>query len=343
MAKNKNSVASVTIQQFGKALAGNIIADVPTMVKSHPGIGKTTGCQWVYSKMVDRFPGGFHCLSTTDYTSLDIGGLWSVDQGRTVRNPVGFIPLDQPVFILIDEFGDCPAHEQSGWYRLANNHVLGDRKLCKGSYVAIATNRSQDNAAANEVSSAMVGRCSVLNLRADWQSTVDYANEQKWFPSIIGFLRAFGEDAIDNGFNPDSEFCGSTPRDFEHLNRMETAKVISSKDADLAMAQIVSKLDYDIGSRYFAFRSIKLPSVQNVFDNPKTAEIPDEIQTQCAFAAALVGATKPENYSAFVEYALRCDRVLGYSLCWDLAKQQPTFQKSPQFTIVATTFMELVS
>ena len=60
----KKNVASVTIQQFGKALAGNIIAGVPTMVKSHPGIGKTTGCEWVFNKLASKFPGGFHVLST---------------------------------------------------------------------------------------------------------------------------------------------------------------------------------------------------------------------------------------------------------------------------------------
>lgn len=333
---------SVTIQQFRKALFGNVVAGVPTLVLSHPGIGKSTVCEQVWEQLQASFPGGFYVLSTTDYTSLDIGGLWEVENGKTVRRPVELIPLDRPVMILVDEFGDCPAHEQSGWYRLVNNHVLGDKKLCEGSYVVVASNRSSDNAAANEISSAMKGRCAIFNLRADWKCTVDYANEKHWSPMVIAFLRVFGEQAIDNGFNADDEFCGCTPRDWEHLNRLEVANVISKKDSELAIAQITSKLGSDMGARYFAFRSIKLPNVQTVFDNPATATIPDDIQTQCAFAAAIVAACKPEHYQAFVEYAFRCDRVMGFGLCWDLAKQQPNFKATPQFVAVAKTFRELV-
>jgi len=335
------SHVTINVEQFRRALAANIAAGVPTLVFAHPGIGKTEASEGVCAQFKDRFPGGCFTLSTTDFTSLDLGGLWAVEDGKTVRRPVDFIPLDKPVFILIDEFADCPAHEQSGWYRLANNHTLGNAKLAPGSYVCVASNRPRDNAAANEVSSAFKGRCSIFELRADWKVTLNYGNAHQWAPTILGFIRCFGQEVIDNGFDPNCEYAGCTPRDFDHLARLERAGVISRKDPELALAQCVSKLGPNVGAKYYAFRSIEIPDVDQVYNTPKTAVIPESIETQCSYAAAIVGGATPATWDNIVTYALRCDRVLGNGICFDLAKRHPEFKKSPAFTRAAVAYIDL--
>jgi hypothetical protein len=337
------NTTSIKISSLRNVLRANIHCNISTTLRSHPGIGKSEIAEQTYQDFAakGRFSGGFFTFSTTEFNAIELGGLWHVVDGKTIRCPIGMIPLDKPVFILIDEFADCPQHEQSGWYQLANNHMIGGHKLCKGSYVMSATNRPEDNAAAGEISTAFKSRNSVVDLRADWECTVAYGVEQGWHSTILWFIRAFGRDVIDNGFDANCSYAGSTPRDFEHLNRLEVAGLISKKDIEASTMQVVSFLGTKSGYRYHAFRSMPMPDTTPVFKNPATAEIPDRVEDQMILGAAIIGAATPANFQAIATYALRCNRVMGFGLCYDLSHKLPAFKDSPAFTPCALAYMDL--
>lgn len=333
---------SISIAQARRAIAANVACGIATLLRGQPGLGKTEGAESVYEQLKAKFLGGFFVFSTTEYNALDLGGLYSVQDGKTVRCPIGTLPLDKPVFILIDEFADCPAHEQSGWYRLLKSKMLGEAKLHPGSYVMAACNRPEDNASANELSMAAIGRCSVIDVDADWEATVSYGSDNGWNQTVLWFLRAFGREVINAGFDPNCSFGGSTPRDFEHVSRMENAGVISKKDNKLSTMQVVSKLGPKTGLKYHAFRAMPVPDVTPVFKTPTTADIPRAVDEQCIFAAAVIGAATPANFDAIATYALRCDRVMGFGMCYDLARKLPEFKKTPAFAKCALAFIDLV-
>jgi hypothetical protein len=344
MSKATNNLPTATVEQFRKILYANIMGNVPTMVFSQPGLGKTETFHYVAGKLASRFTGGAYVLSTTENNPIDTGGLWYVKEGLTSRAPVASIPLDQPVAILIDEFGDAPVYEQSGWYRLLLSQTIGDSKLCAGSYVCAASNRPEDSAAAHEVSSAAKGRCNCLTLRADYQSVLKYARTNNWDSKLCGFLNAFGIEVIDKGFNADCPYYGSTPRDFARLNRLEANNLISA-DNELSMLQIVGNIGTSAGSRYHAFRALQIDSPDKVFSNPQTAPIYDDVSKQFAYSAAVVGAMQDsaQSFKAVSDYCLRLDRVGGFGLAIDARNAQPNFAKSASFVPLAKEYMELVA
>lgn len=331
------------IEQLARILYGNITADVPTLLFGQPGLGKTSVVEQLAEKLASRFTGGCIVLSTTEENPIDAAGLWEVQDGKTVRVPSAHIPLDKPVLILIDEFADCPVYEQSAWYRLLLSQQLGQHKLAPGSYVCAATNRPEDNAAAREVSKAAIGRCCCVTLRADYESLLKFGYKNNWHSTVLGFVRAYGTEVIDAGFNPECPYGGSTPRDFSRLNALESAGLISSDD-DTAILQIVGNIGPDAGSRYLAFRQLELPSVDDVFKSPTTAEVDLTSDKIFAYSAAITSAAKPENYPAVIDYCLRLPRVAGFGLAWDLlAKDKVGVTKSPAFSKLAIEYSELVA
>lgn len=333
---------TATMSQFAQILAANIVADIATMALAQPGIGKTTIARDICKapQFAPRFTGGCFILSTTEYNPIDLGGLYRVDEyGRTTRCPWASIPLDKPVFILIDEFADCPAHEQSGWYRLLLERTIGESKLAPGSYVCAAANRPDDSAAAREISTAAKDRCCCVTLRADSRSVLDYAIKQNWHDKIRGFIAAYPA-VIDDGFNPDDAYCGSTPRSFERLNKLETMGLISS-NFDIGLLQIAGNIGQTAGYKYAAFRQLSIPSPQHVFDNPKSAPIPDDREMIFAYTAAIVGAATAAHFDSVTDYALRLDRISGFALVWDMKRKFASYQKSTAATRAVEVYQDL--
>lgn len=332
---------TATIAQAAKLVAANIRADIATFLFGQPGLGKTTIIRQIaaVAEFAQRFTGGCFVLSTTEYNPIDLSGLYQVDQyGRTVRCPSASIPLDKPVLILIDEFGDCPTYEQSGWYRLLLDKTLGENKLAEGSYVCAASNRPEDSAASREVSTAAKDRCVCVTLRADARTTLDFALRAGWNDKVRAFIGAY-PTFIDEGFNPEDSYGGATPRSFERLSKLESLGLISS-DYKLALLQIVGNIGMDAGYKYATFRQIEIPPVALVFDNPATAPIPERDQL-FMYCSAIIGASKPQNFDAIATYALRLDRVSGFALCWDVKRKYPEFAKSNAATKMALEYSDL--
>ena len=334
------TIPTANIQQLAKILYANILAGIPTGILGGPGIGKTAIMLAIYNKLADRFSGGVFVIATTEYNVLDLGGLYQVVDGLTVRCPSDQIPFDKPVLILVDEFADCPAHEQSSYYRLVKEQVIGTRQLAAGSYVAFAANRPEDNAAAREISTAMKGRAMLITLAADYLCTLLFARRNNWDSRIISFIKAFGSEVVNNGFDADCPYAGSTPRDFERLAALESAGLINA-DIEIANLQIVGCIGPDAGARYAAFRAIETPDPALVFDTDD-APVFDrhDIEKACLYGSAIVGYCQESepHFQAIANYCLRCDRVTGFSLFFDIVARYPAFKSSPAMARLVERF-----
>ncbi len=338
------NVPTATISQVKKILGANVVCNVPTLLFGQPGLGKTTIVEALGRAFADRFTGGVYVLSTRENNPIDLAGLYHVEDGKTQRAASGRIPLDKPVLILIDELGDCVSFEQSAWYRLINDHTLGEHKLADGSYVCAASNRPEDSAAAREISTALKGRCLCVTLQACYQTLLQFGYSRAWDSKLLGFIRAFGETAVNDGFDPDDSYAGATPRDYERLNRLESAAQISA-DPTIAELQCVGCLGQDVGAKYLAFREIETPDPQLVLQSPDSAPVPSKVEEQCCYAAAIIGACE-DNHAQFanvVTYAERTDRVSGFGLVWDLRAKFPSFRSSPAWADAVAAFQDLLA
>jgi energy-coupling factor transporter ATP-binding protein EcfA2 len=337
------SILTATVRQVATIITANALAGIGTLIFGQPGVGKTTLIRQVHGKLRKKFTGGVYVLSTTEYNAIDLGGLYRVNEnGRTERCPMEGLVNDKPILVLIDEFGDCDKFEQSGWYRLALERTIGEYRLHADSVVCAATNRPEDNAAANEISSAFKGRFCCVTMEADSDTLLSYGYANNWDSKLLAYLRAYGSQAVNSGFDPDSPYAGCTPRDFERLNKLETNKLISTDD-EIARLQIVGCIDHVHGEKYAAFRKLEVPDPALVFADPKTAPIPNSVDKQFLYGAAVIGACeeKPDHFSKLVSYCLRNETVIGYGLFWDLCKRHPSFQSTPHFAQGAIEYQAL--
>ena len=333
---------TATAKQLRVILVAAIQAGIPVLVFGAPGCGKTTIANQAYESFADYFTGGIFIWSTTNRNAIDLGGLYRVNaDGKTVRCPIEEVSFNKPVFILIDELGDCPKFEQSGYYRLVNEKELGDKKLFAGSYVCAASNREDDGASARPISSALKKRMQCVTLVADSKSVLEHGFKQAWNSTVLGFISCYPE-TVDDGFNADLLYSGCTPRSLEQLSKLENADLISS-NSDIAELQIVGLIDHDLGSKYLSFRSLKTPSPQLVFNDPKTAPQLDGAM-QIAYQAQIVSACQPTSLKAVLQYSLLLNRVDGCSLAFNAKCKfgKKECEKLSVWTEVVLKFVELV-
>ena len=348
------NVATITINQALDVLLQAIRVELetgypqPCYFISEPGAGKTTlahlGHEIITGDYPELFSGGVFVWSTSENNAIDKGGLYKVveieGELRTIRAPISEFDWSKPVMILIDEFSNCPKHEQGGWYRLFLERTLGEHKLAPGSYVFAAGNRVEDNAAAREVSTAIKGRCQCYTIRADWKSTHKFAIANNWDERLTAFIRAYGPEFIDDGFDPEAPYAGSTGRDFDRLNAMEKAGGIID---DVALQQCVSCIDHQAGERYAAFRKLTVPNPSLVFDDPENAPIPEdpsELFLYTALVASACDASNKQSKACF-EYSKRLGRTFGFGLMWDVKARHPKVAKRDVWVDVVLEYQDL--
>ena len=324
-------VVLITCVQNGKAV----------LIYGAPGCGKTTIATQVHKLYADYYTGGIYVWSTATRNAIDLGGLYRVVDGKTVRCPISEVPYDKPVFILVDELGDCSKAEQSGFYRLVNDKELGDKKLFPGSYVCCASNREDDGASAKPISTALKKRCCCVTLVADQESVLEYGYATNWNAITLGFIRAYPE-SVNDAFNADTIYGGSTPRSLEQLSDIENSGDMPT-NPKIAEIIVVGFIDHDLGSKYMAFRNLKTPDAKLVFDNYKTAPVLDGCM-QLAYHAQIVSQATVADLRSVVRYALLLGRVDGCSLASDLKLKfgKATVEKVAEWTDVVVKYAQLV-
>ncbi|GIW89656.1 MAG: hypothetical protein KatS3mg109_0088 [Pirellulaceae bacterium] len=327
---------SVTIEQAARIMLHNCMAGIGTFLIGTPGIGKTSVFEQVCKVLEEKkrkdgspFIEGHVVFSTTEMTSIDLGGLYHADaaSGRTRRFPLETIDIEKRLGVFIDELADCPPHEQSGWYALANDHRIGTKKLAEGSFVCGAANPVGSTTAAREISSALKDRACVLHVRPDYRSVVRHALKRGWSDRVVGFLMHLGADVIDNGFDRNDPVGGSTPRGWERVSVSEKTGALVE---DLAVHQVAGNVGYAAAEKYIAFRDLDIPDVKLVFKNPHTAPIfaggdADSEAIKFAYVSAVMVQADIKDKGqceSVIRYLMRLDRPTAVLTIQDFAMRR---------------------
>jgi len=86
--------------------------------------------------------------------------------------------------IIIDEFGNCGASMQTAAQRLIFERIVGQHKLHEKAEFIILGNTVEAGANANPISSAVLSRCAVTELKVTSQDFLDYLASQG-YPAIL--------------------------------------------------------------------------------------------------------------------------------------------------------------
>ena len=341
----KFCVAVIRANRAARA-KGTDINTVPLMI-GQPGIGKTAIARQIAKKLGYD---GTIVITPTIYNIFDLRGLpvatGSLETGNlsTVFAASKILPEGGKWLVLIDELADIPLHEQSGFYQLFLERRVGDYVLPDSCDVVGATNDETHGACANPLSSAIKTRVAAVHVQPDVDQSVKYAVDNGWNPRVVAFIKAQPDCLL--GFDKDDFAGGCTPRGLEQLSNLENESM--PEEAILVDALCQGHIGKDFGMRYSIFRSLKVPSVEEVFNNPATATIPAELHERFLYCCMLMNAVDvakdgTKKMEKVLDYAKRLDKVEAVGLVMDCCrKNSVALQKSTVMKRVADEYGELL-
>jgi AAA domain (dynein-related subfamily) len=185
------------------------------LLLSAPGIGKS---EMVYEAAREA---GLACRSLlgTQIAPEDVSGVPRIVGERSVFCPPRVLLPEkpEPFCLFLDELPACAPDVQKAFYSLLLERRLGEHALPPGTWVVAAGNRLQDRALVRAMSSALVNRVTILQVRHDTDEWLAWAQRASVRNEIRSFI-ATVPDALMRPV-PTDPVPFSTPRSWSLLSR----------------------------------------------------------------------------------------------------------------------------
>jgi MoxR-like ATPase len=185
------------------------------LLLSGPGVGKS---DCVYQAAADaRLP--CRSLVGTQIAPEDVSGIPRIVGERSVFCPPRvLLPEDaEPFCLFLDELPACTPDIQKAFYSLLLERRLGEHPLPEGTWVVAAGNRAEDRSLVRALSSALVNRVIVLQVRVDVGEWLAWARGQGLRAEVVAFVEE-NSQALQRPV-PDRPGPFSTPRAWASLAR----------------------------------------------------------------------------------------------------------------------------
>lgn len=225
---------TVTLHQ-AKKLVQCMAHEQSFLLLSAPGMGKS---EMVYDAAAEA---GLPCRSLlgTQIAPEDVSGIPRIVGERSVFCPPRILLPErpEPFCLFLDELPACAPDVQKAFYSLLLERRLGEHALPAGTWVVAAGNRLQDRALVRAMSSALVNRVTILQLRVDTDEWLAWAARNGIRPEIRSFVTSM-PDALMRPV-PSDPVPFSTPRAWAMLSRaldMAETSGILSNDTRRALA-----------------------------------------------------------------------------------------------------------
>lgn len=185
----------------------------PVLVLGQPGIGK--------SALVEHFAAnvGLPCISLlgSQLAPEDLMGVPRLhDDGTSSFCPPRMIARSEAYCLFCDELNGASQDVQRSMYSLIHEKRIGEYRMPAGSVVIAAGNRAQDAAIVRGMSSALVNRLVVVELRADAGEWLSWAVSNGIHSWVVDYLRERPDHLTSPP--PKSPAPFSTPRSWHALS-----------------------------------------------------------------------------------------------------------------------------
>lgn len=250
----------------------------PAFIWGGPGIGKSEIVRSIANKRKIGF---------IDYRALlrdpvDICGIPYVDGGRTRWATPSFLPQDGEGIFFLDEFPLASLMVQGSLLQLTLDRTIGEAKIGDGWAIIAAGNRMTDRAGGNRLISTQTNRFVHFDLTVDADDWHDWAITEAISPIVTGYIKANPSSLYT--FDPtivQREFA--SPRSWSFVS-----KIIDHTDADLMQPVFSGCIGAGDAAKFCAYirRYGKLPDIDLILKNPKTAPIPSISEPDIVWALA---------------------------------------------------------
>jgi hypothetical protein len=219
------------------------------LLLSPPGVGKSDVVR--QAAAVE----GLECKSLlgTQIAPEDVSGVPRIVGERSVFCPPRvLLPENASKFCLfLDELPACAPDVQKAFYSLLLERRIGEYLLPEGTWVVAAGNRAEDKALVRTISSALVNRVLILNVRIDVPEWLAWATANKVRDEVVKFIESSPESLLRPV--PDRPVPFSTPRAWASLARaLDLVGARGQLTAPLVRALAVGRVSEDDARRFAA-------------------------------------------------------------------------------------------
>ncbi len=205
---------TITLRQ-AKTLITCMAHEQSFLLLSPPGVGKS---EMVYQAAAES---GLPCRSLlgTQIAPEDVSGIPRIVGERSVFCPPRVLlpETPEPFCLFLDELPACAPDVQKAFYSLLLERRIGEYPLPPGTWVVSAGNRVQDRALVRSLSSALINRVSILNVRVDVPEWIEWATANGVRADVLNFI-SYMPDALMRPV-PAEPQPFSTPRAWTLLSR----------------------------------------------------------------------------------------------------------------------------
>jgi hypothetical protein len=252
----------VTLRQ-AKKLIQCMAHEQSFLLLSAPGMGKS---EMVYEAAREA---GLPCRSLlgTQIAPEDVSGIPRIVGERSVFCPPRILLPErpEPFCLFLDELPACAPDVQKAFYSLLLERRLGEHALPPGTWVVAAGNRLQDRALVRAMSSALVNRVTILQLRVDNDEWLAWAQRSGVRREIRSFI-ATVPDALMRPV-PADPVPFSTPRAWALLSRaLDLAEKGGLLTAESRRALAFGRLSPEDAAVFCALAEEEIGAVQPLGD-----------------------------------------------------------------------------
>lgn len=193
-------------------------------------------------------------LLGTQIAPEDVSGVPRIVGERSVFCPPRVLLPENPTrfCLFLDELPACAPDVQKAFYSLLLERRIGEYQLPKDTWVVAAGNRAEDKALVRTISSALINRVLILNIRIDvpewvaWARTIGGVRKD-----IVAFIEQF-PDALLRPV-PDKAIPFSTPRAWASLSRaLDLVGQRGTLSEPLVKALAMGRVSDEDGRRFIA-------------------------------------------------------------------------------------------
>lgn len=262
----------------------------PILIHGSPGLGKSS----IVRSVAENLNIGFIDVRLAQIESCDIKGLPVPDNNtHTMQWYVnGVWPRDpnSKGILFLDELTSCPSDVQVASYELVLDRRLGDLyKLPDGWVVIAAGNNTTDRAVAKTMSSALANRFLHLEIDANSEDWILWAQHNDVHPAVVGFI-SYRNEYLFHMEHENLERGWPSPRSWERVSNI--LKLYSNLDAE---SNLLRKLVYGLVGNRAGVEFMEFLKINEKFDNVldymidpnKEIKIPDRADAKYAIVSSM--------------------------------------------------------
>lgn len=299
--------------------------NIPQIIVGPPGSSKSACIKQAIDKLITetRKPWQYKGFNATLRLPTDLSGIPVPNRKLKITDwyDPGFLPREGYGILAFEDLLTAPPTIQNPLMELFLDCRLNDYVLPEGWYVIATTNRIQDKANVQRLNRALGNRLMHIDIEISHQDTEKY-----WFSvgvdfTVIAYACRYSPNDLYS-FDPSrQDYRFPSLRSWHRVSDLLQIPVPDNR----LLEEISGQIGQETATKFLAFRRIKdkLPDPRKMLLNPKTCNIPPEIEVLFCLCGAFANLADIKNISAVITIAERFPPEFSVLLVKELERKHP--------------------